>query len=165
MRTQPIIIANIFKSVKGLSFFLKWMRGIVKTMKVGGVIVNSVSFRFSKNPILFWFISLPGFIWIVTNSECKRVYHTFSVPELFRTLFAPWKRDEVSTKNVSLDEKFRIMMGNAAGRFIAFFIRLFTIFTGFGAVLLIFLLGILLIFIDITFPFMVVILAILGVRL
>ncbi len=125
--------------------------------------MNSQSFRFSKNPILFWFVSLPGYVWMVTSGQTKRTYHTFSVPELFRTLFAPWKRDEVSTSNMSLGDKFRVMVGNMAGRFVAAIIRFITIFIGFGLTALVFLFGILVLTLVVVFPILVVLMFLLGV--
>ena len=125
--------------------------------------MNSMSFRFSRNPILFWFVSLPAYFWMVTLGQCGRMYHMFSVPELFRTLFAPWKRDYVATDHMSLGDKFQIMVGNLATRFVAFIIRSITILIGFMAVAMIFLFGIFGILFVFTFPLLVVGMVVLGV--
>ncbi|MDO8513653.1 MAG: hypothetical protein Q7S37_04080 [bacterium] len=94
--------------------------------------------------------------------ECKRIYHSFSVPELFRTLFSPWKRDEVPTDNLSLGDKFHVWVGNLATRFVAFIIRSFTIIIGFFMVGFIFIFGITLIVIDLAFPLLIVLMVIWG---
>lgn len=125
--------------------------------------MNSANFRFLKNPILFWYVSLPAYFWMVLIGECGRIYHVFSVPELFRTLFAPWKRDDTPTGNMSLGDKFQVMVGNMATRFVAFFIRLTTIMVGFLVVTSIFLLGCTCILFVFTFPLLILAMVILGV--
>lgn len=124
--------------------------------------MNSASFRFSRNPLIFWYVSLPAYFWMVTMGECKRVYHSFSVPELMRTLFAPWKRDAVSTDHMSLQEKFQVMVGNMATRFVAFLIRSGTILVGFLMVGLTFLLGIVCVGFVFAFPFLFIFMVIWG---
>ncbi len=62
----------------------------------------------------------------------------FSIPLLFKTLFSPWKRDVISTKGLSLNEKFRIWIFNLLSRLIGAVVRLVTIF--FGLFLTVFLL-------------------------
>lgn len=61
----------------------------------------------------------------------------FSLPQLIKTLFAPWRRD-IAPATGSLDEIFRTLIENLISRFIGFLVRFFTILTA-----LLFLCGIL----------------------
>jgi hypothetical protein len=51
----------------------------------------------------------------------------FSVKTSLRTLFAPWKRDLISSENLSIQEKFQIMTLNATSRLIGAIVKLITI--------------------------------------
>lgn len=126
--------------------------------------MNSQSFRFSKNPITFWCVSLPTYLWAIISGETNRLYHIFSIPELIRTFFAPWKRDEVSTENLSLQDRFQIIAGNIATRIIAFFIRGATILVGLIAMAAFSVLGVGLIIFQVLLPVWAVVIIILGVR-
>ncbi|MEK9156263.1 MAG: hypothetical protein AAB360_03090 [Patescibacteria group bacterium] len=52
----------------------------------------------------------------------------FSVRLLFLTLFAPWKRDRLSTEGLSLQEKFQVWTFNLASRLIGLFVKLIILF-------------------------------------
>ena len=79
----------------------------------------------------------------------------FSIPILLKTLFSPWKRDVISTKDLSLNEKFRIWIFNLMSRLIGAVIRLFTIFFGLFLTLFLFIFGLIVVMIWIIFPFLI----------
>lgn len=78
----------------------------------------------------WWYGQEPVILWQATEVITKKIYSSFSVSLLFRTLFDPWKRDIVGTNNPSLREALQILMSNMISRLVGFIIRLFTIFTG-----------------------------------
>lgn len=126
--------------------------------------MNSATFRFSRNPIIFWFVSFPAYLWMITIGESRRVYHSFSVPELFRTLFAPWKRDDVSTENMALSDRFQVWGGNLAGRFIALIVRSMTICVGLICVGFIFIVGVSFVIAVMAFPLIFLGLVVWGIN-
>jgi len=81
--------------------------------------------------LAWWYGQEPVVLWRATEVISKKVFLTFSVPVLVRTLFDPWKRDITGAQNPSLQELFQIFVSNMISRMVGFFIRLFTIFTGF----------------------------------
>lgn len=56
-------------------------------------------------------------------------YDLFSVSICFKTLFAPWKRDEISYEGLSLQQRFQVWTLNLSSRFIGLVIKLFTLLT------------------------------------
>lgn len=54
-------------------------------------------------------------------------FDLFSVKICLKTLFAPWKRDELSYEGLSLQQKFQIWTLNLSSRFIGFVIKIFTL--------------------------------------
>ncbi len=57
----------------------------------------------------------------------RRIWQTFSVPLLLKTLFAPWKR--ITTESgKSLQEHTRAWGDNAISRLVGFTVRVFVIF-------------------------------------
>gem|GEM_PF-718786 len=55
------------------------------------------------------------------------LYDLFSIRICFSTLFAVWKRDRISYKNLGIKEMFEAMTLNIASRFVGFFVKIFTI--------------------------------------
>ncbi|MDD3887688.1 MAG: hypothetical protein PHN19_02835 [Patescibacteria group bacterium] len=62
---------------------------------------------------------LRAFILVLTD--------TFSVRICLTTLFAPWKRDVVSTEGMSLQERFGVWGGNMIARMFGFVIKSITL--------------------------------------
>lgn len=87
----------------------------------------------------------------------------FSVRLIFLTLFAPWKRDQVSYRGLALNEKFNVFMMNLVSRFVGFFIKsiFFLIYLLF-LVALIILSGVFII-VWLAMPFLAVALIVMGV--
>ncbi|MCA9388871.1 hypothetical protein KC644_03895 [Candidatus Berkelbacteria bacterium] len=66
----------------------------------------------------------------------------FSFRILFKTLFQPWKRDQISTDNLSLQDRFQVWTMNGVARLIGFAVRSAAIAVGLaGLVLLLVLFG------------------------
>lgn len=72
----------------------------------------------------------PGWKQVFTNfgPRLVKVSQTFSVSQLLRTLFAPWKRI-ISYPGASLGDKLRAWGDNLFSRVIGFFVRLFVLLT------------------------------------
>jgi hypothetical protein len=56
------------------------------------------------------------------------IVDAFSLPTIMRTLFAPWKNDVLTARNVSLGDQLKIWEMNFASRIIGFLVRLVVIF-------------------------------------
>lgn len=54
---------------------------------------------------------------------CISIINTLSMPVLLKTLFDPWKKDELSGVGLSLQQKFQLFWLNVVSRFIGFIIR------------------------------------------
>jgi len=54
----------------------------------------------------------------------------FSVRMIFKTLFEPWKRDQLGGKNLSIQEKLNVFILNSVSRLVGFIVKiiLFTIY-------------------------------------
>ena len=57
------------------------------------------------------------------------LFDLFSVKLSLSTLFAPWKRDQIGSENLSLKEQLQVWLLNLSSRFVGFWIKIFTIFT------------------------------------
>ena len=110
-----------------------------------------------------WYIySIKRVIQIVWLLVLKNLDY-FSVPTLFKTLFAPWKRDVISTQNLSLNDRIRIGVFNLMSRLIGAVIRIFTIIFGLFLTLFLLVFGIIVIIIWALIPFIILIGFIYGI--
>lgn len=57
------------------------------------------------------------------------IFDLFSVKISLRTLFAPWKRDQIYYENLSLQQQLQVWLLNLTSRFVGFWVKAFTIFT------------------------------------
>lgn len=74
-----------------------------------------------------------GWRWIARQLFKERpaaIAHFFSITELTRTLFAPFRQDELSAKNAPLGIKLQALGGNIISRFFGVIIRLSIILVG-----------------------------------
>jgi len=62
-------------------------------------------------------------VWLIVKALFLRLFDTFSFDLLFKTLFAPWKRDIVSGEGLSLNDRMRAHLFNLISRLIGFIIR------------------------------------------
>lgn len=89
----------------------------------------------------------------------------FSVPNLLKTLFSPWKRDIISGQGLSLNDRFRVWIFNLLSRLIGAVIRIFTIIFGLFLTLFLLIFGFLVIIMWALFLFIILIIFIYGVIL
>jgi len=88
---------------------------------------QSVVFAFFS----WWLVFVPSKIIYVSKKLLKKTYDFFSIDLLFRTILLPWKRDELDTTNMSLDQKLQVMIMNIVSRFVGAAVRGGTILIGF----------------------------------
>lgn len=100
----------------------------------------------------WWYMQEPIYLWRSISVITLKMYANFSIPLLLSTLFDPWKRDTVALVNASLGENFQVLIQNLISRFIGFFIRVITIFTGYIATILTFAVSILFLVIWLAMP-------------
>lgn len=119
-------------------------------------------------PVLFfswWYSIAYRRVFRYVRAIYIHTYDLFSVKIIFVTLFAPWKRDQISYEGLSLQQKFEVWTLNLASRFVGFAIKIITLSIFIGFVILETALSIVFI---IAWPFYPLVLALLiyfGVRL
>lgn len=79
----------------------------------------------------WWYGKSPQKIFNFSLSTVNYNYHLFSIPYLFSTLLAPWKRDVSNPINPSIQEILSNFLFNLIARIMGFFVRLLTILSGF----------------------------------
>jgi hypothetical protein len=89
----------------------------------------------------WWYVR--GWQQVALNFEprLKGVADTFSVHQLLRTLFAPWRRI-ITYPGASLDERFRAWGDNLFSRMVGFVVRLFVLLAALLTLVLVALLSI-----------------------
>jgi hypothetical protein len=80
--------------------------------------------------IKWFFINGPKLFWQMINAVLIRTYDSFSIEYLFKTLFAPWKRDVLSGTNINFQQKIQMSLWNLVSRIVGFFVRFITIVIG-----------------------------------
>lgn len=102
------------------------------------------------------------FAWI------KKVYlylaDLFSVKICFFTLFAPWKRDQISYEGLSLKQMFEVLTLNLSSRIIGAIIKLLTILTYLITTLLFIPVSFALVICWMLYPLIIIGLLVLGFR-
>ncbi len=92
--------------------------------------------------MLGWWYSR-GWLWMAQQIyivELGRVFEFFSIKDLLKTLFAPFRQDVIDTSRAPLGVKLQVLGGNLISRVIGAMIRITIIFIGiFFAFLLVFL--------------------------
>lgn len=106
---------------------------------------------------LYWqFVDSPKKLWHIIVQTQIYFFNTFSIGYLFRTLFAPWKRDIVSVVNPTIADHIRIFAENAISRFFGFLMRSMTIIAGFIIIIFTSIVSVLLFVIWIAMPFVII---------
>jgi hypothetical protein len=106
-----------------------------------------------------------GFLSLLNYLKGVSAFMTdfFSVRMIFRTLFEPWKRDQIGTQNLSIKEKFDVMILNMVSRMVGFFVKILLFF-----IYLLFMAGFLIVsavacLIWLALPFIALALVLLGI--
>jgi hypothetical protein len=89
----------------------------------------------------------------------------FSVKISMKTLFAPWKRDQISYESLSLQQKFQAFTLNVASRFVGFIVKITTLFCYLVAVAVVSLISIVIIVAWPLYPLIAILLVYTGVKL
>lgn len=84
--------------------------------------------------VLWWVKIVPTDIFSITLKIIGKLFDYFSIDLLLKTLFLPWKRDEIDTSNLSLDLKFRVWMMNLMSRLIGATVRMGVVLIGVAAI-------------------------------
>lgn len=79
---------------------------------------------------VWWFKYIPSRIIYIARKIIVKTFRYFSIDLLLRTLFQPWKRDEIDTTNMALDDKIKVWMMNLVSRLIGAAVRGLTIAVG-----------------------------------
>lgn len=111
----------------------------------------------------WWYYTELIYLWNSSIILTKRVYFTFSIPNLLGTLFYPWKRDALYVENPSLEERFQIWIGNMVSRFIGAIVRTITIVSGLFCTIITFMIVVIFILIWIFMPGIIIFLFIHGI--
>lgn len=88
--------------------------------------------------MLGWWYSR-GWVWVfkyMLITRTKRILEFFSVADLLKTLFAPFRQDVIDTKNAPIGYKLQALGGNIISRFLGFLIRSTLIIIGLALSLL-----------------------------
>jgi len=85
---------------------------------------------------VWWLAITPKKIMVICGRTIKKFFDFFSIDLLAKTLFLPWKRDEIDTSNMALQDKFRVWIMNLVSRLVGLVVRLITISLGFATITL-----------------------------
>lgn len=111
----------------------------------------------------WWYFEEPVILWRAIRIITKKIFLSFSVPVLLRTLFDPWKRDVTYVENASLQELFNIWLGNFISRLVGFVVRTFTILIGFILTVIAFILLLAFLLVWFLMPIIIILLIINGI--
>jgi len=113
--------------------------------------------------LFYWWLShAPGRILYISKKLISYFYSYFSINLLLKTLFDPWKKDEIDTTNMAMDDIIKVWFMNLISRVVGASVRSITIMVGLGAIAGVFI-GSVLFFIGfILLPVLVVFLIING---
>lgn len=110
----------------------------------------------------WWLVAMPRHYWFMANQFGQKILIYFSVVELLKTLFAPWKRDAYVPINASLDIIVKAIWDNFISRLIGFLVRSITIFIGTVSALFGFLAIVVLLFVWLFVPVVIALILMKG---
>jgi len=125
--------------------------------------VNTVSSVFLVAFISWWLKIVPKKIIYIGNKTAIKEFNFFSIDLLFKTLFLPWKRDEIDTSNLSLQDRLQILIMNLVSRLVGAVVRGGTIFFGLCAIAFIYVATVVCALIFIFLPLLCAYLIITGI--
>lgn len=106
---------------------------------------------------------MPSRILYITDKTVAKLYSFFSIDLLLKTLFLPWKRDEIDTSNMALDDKLRVLLMNLVSRLVGAVVRLGTVIIGISAIAGAGILGFVSLLVFILSPILAAILIVAGI--
>lgn len=112
----------------------------------------------------WWLAEMPINYWYMATRIARRTLIFFSVPQLIRTLFAPWKRDAYVPRGGGLDVIVKAIMDNFISRGIGFVVRFFTVVVGVFAAAASFIALVLLMLFWLLMPVIILTVLIRGLR-
>lgn len=89
----------------------------------------------------------------------------FSIKNCFTTLFYPWKRDLINTEGLSIQDRFQVLALNMTSRLVGFIIKISTILTFSIIFVIIQLFSLFSLIFWISYPLVLILLFIYGLRL
>ena len=104
----------------------------------------------------WWLLEMPKNIFRGTIQVAKNLFNFFSIILLVKTIFDPWKRDVIDTKNLSLGQQAQVLVMNLVSRFFGAIVRLFTILAGLVIIILEIIFGFLWMLIFVLSPFIAI---------
>lgn len=72
----------------------------------------------------------------------KKIEHFFSISDLLKTLFAPFRQDNLTAKGAPISIKLQVLGGNIISRIFGFIIRFTLIMIGLSIILISFIIGV-----------------------
>jgi hypothetical protein len=115
----------------------------------------------------WYFTDLPKKIYQIWLNYLWFFKNYFSIEELLRSFFAPWKRIyfEKTTKGINLEEWFGNLTFNIFSRVIGMILRLFGIIIGILTELLTIIGGVLFLLLWLVFPFALIFCLVKGIQM
>jgi len=114
--------------------------------------------------IIWRFFEVPKKIIDAWNNIIKFYLHYFSIPLLFKTLFAPWRQNLWSYgKGFDLARYLEVLISNLASRIIGFILRIGLIIIGLLVGFLVSWIGIMVLFVWLILPYALIIGLSLGI--
>lgn len=86
--------------------------------------------------VFWWFVFKPKQLLYIYSKVIRKIRQFFSISLLLRTLFAPWKRDEINMDNLSLQDRLRVLIMNLVSRLVGAVVRGGTIIVGITSIIL-----------------------------
>jgi len=78
----------------------------------------------------WWYAYKPKELLEIYLKLNRKALNFFSLDLLVRTLFQPWKRDEIDMSNLSLQDRLRVLLMNLVSRLVGATVRGGTILAG-----------------------------------
>lgn len=113
--------------------------------------------------ISWWFSYVPSRIIYISQKTVSKLFDYFSIDLLAKTLFLPWKRDEIDTTNMALDDKLRVALMNLISRLVGAVVRSGTIIFGLLSILFVILAAFISVLLFIFAPVIFIGLIIVGI--
>lgn len=115
--------------------------------------------------IVWWYKEVSAHLFRFLGHFFAYLLDLFSVKACLSTLFAPWKRDSISTEGLGIQDRFQVMMLNLASRLIGAVIKLGTIFTFVIFAILSAIISLIVILTWLLYPAIIVVLIAYGIKM